>query len=97
MANNAIGMAYRILLANIIEKIKALKIKYLIQYALSKINSRKCMFWLYPERILNIMKNTLHRINIDTVVAWENLALEALSRGLSVHGMQGFDYERARN
>ena len=55
------------------------------------------MFWLYPERILNIMKNTLHRINIDTVVAWENLALEALSRRLSVHGMQGFDYERARN
>ena len=27
----------------------------------------------------------------------ENLALEATSRGLAVHGMQGFDYEKARN
>jgi nitroreductase len=28
--------------------------------------------------------------------AWENLALEASTRGLVAHGMQGFDYERAR-
>lgn len=32
----------------------------------------------------------------DTGAAWENLALEATSRGLAVHGMQGFDYEKAR-
>lgn len=32
----------------------------------------------------------------DAGVAWENLALEASSRELAVHGMQGFDYERAR-
>src|ERR687883_309563 len=32
----------------------------------------------------------------DAGAAWENLALEASSRGLAVHGMQGFDYERAR-
>ncbi len=32
----------------------------------------------------------------DTGAAWENLALEASSRGLVVHGMQGFDYEKAR-
>ncbi|MFA5155447.1 MAG: nitroreductase family protein [Patescibacteria group bacterium] len=28
--------------------------------------------------------------------AWENLALEATSRGLIAHGMSGFDYERAK-
>jgi nitroreductase len=28
--------------------------------------------------------------------AWENLALEATSRGLGAHGMAGFDYEKAR-
>jgi hypothetical protein len=28
--------------------------------------------------------------------AWENLALETSSRGLVSHGMQGFDYEKAR-
>jgi nitroreductase len=28
--------------------------------------------------------------------AWENLALEAASRGLIAHGMAGFDYEKAR-
>jgi nitroreductase len=33
----------------------------------------------------------------DAGAAWENLALEASSRGLAVHAMQGFDYERARN
>jgi len=32
----------------------------------------------------------------DTGAAWENLALETISRGLAVHGMQGFDYEKAR-
>ncbi|MDQ4073745.1 MAG: nitroreductase family protein, partial [Thermoproteota archaeon] len=32
----------------------------------------------------------------DAGSAWENLALEAASRGLVAHGMQGFDYEKAR-
>ncbi len=33
---------------------------------------------------------------LDTGAAWENLALEATSRGLVTHGMQGFDYEKAK-
>ena len=32
----------------------------------------------------------------DAGAAWENLALEASTRGVVAHGMQGFDYERAR-
>jgi nitroreductase len=32
----------------------------------------------------------------DAGAAWENLALESSSRGLVAHGMQGFDYEKAR-
>ena len=32
----------------------------------------------------------------DTGAAWENLALQATLRGYVIHGMQGFDYERAR-
>jgi len=32
----------------------------------------------------------------DAGAAWENLALEASTRKLVAHGMQGFDYERAR-
>jgi nitroreductase len=32
----------------------------------------------------------------DTGAAWENLALEAFSRGIVAHGMQGFDYDKAR-
>jgi nitroreductase len=31
----------------------------------------------------------------DTGSAWENLALEASSRGIVAHGMQGFDYKKA--
>ena len=32
----------------------------------------------------------------DAGAAWENLALEAATRGLAAHGMAGFDYEKAR-
>jgi nitroreductase len=32
----------------------------------------------------------------DAGAAWETLALEATFRGLATHGMQGFDYEKAR-
>lgn len=32
----------------------------------------------------------------DTGAAWENLALQGWLKGLVVHGMQGFDYDRAR-
>lgn len=32
----------------------------------------------------------------DTGAAWENLALEASIRGIVAHGMQGFDYQKAR-
>jgi nitroreductase len=34
--------------------------------------------------------------SFDTGAAWENLALQGSLDGLVVHGMQGFDYERAR-
>jgi len=32
----------------------------------------------------------------DTGAAWENLALQGVSMGLVVHGMEGFDYEKAK-
>ena len=32
----------------------------------------------------------------DTGSAWENMALEASSRGLAIHGMEGFDYDKAK-
>jgi nitroreductase len=32
----------------------------------------------------------------DCGAAWENFALQGFHQGLVVHGMQGFDYERAR-
>ncbi|HEX8560597.1 MAG TPA: nitroreductase family protein [Pyrinomonadaceae bacterium] len=35
--------------------------------------------------------------SFDTGAAWENLALQATMLGLVAHGMQGFDYERARS
>jgi nitroreductase len=35
--------------------------------------------------------------SFDTGAAWENLALEGARRDLAVHGMAGFDYERAHD
>jgi nitroreductase len=34
--------------------------------------------------------------SFDAGAAWENLALQASLRGIVAHGMQGFDYDRAR-
>ncbi len=34
--------------------------------------------------------------SFDTGTAWENLALQANMRGYIAHGMQGFDYNRAK-
>lgn len=34
--------------------------------------------------------------SFDTGAAWENLAIEATSRGLVTHAMEGFDYEKTR-
>lgn len=34
--------------------------------------------------------------SFDTGAAWENLALEGSARNLIVHGMQGFDYKKAK-
>lgn len=34
--------------------------------------------------------------SFDTGAAWENLALEAEARALAIHGMEGFDYDKAR-
>ena len=34
--------------------------------------------------------------SFDTGAAWENMALEGARRGLVVHGMEGFDYDAAR-
>jgi nitroreductase len=34
--------------------------------------------------------------SFDTGAAWENFALQGALKGYVVHGMQGFDYERAR-
>ncbi len=35
--------------------------------------------------------------SLDAGAAWENLALEGASRSLVVHGMQGFDYQKAKS
>jgi len=34
--------------------------------------------------------------SFDTGSAWENLALEATRRGFVAHGMEGFDYDKAK-
>ncbi len=35
--------------------------------------------------------------SFDAGAAWENLSLEGTSRGLVVHGMGGFDYQKAKH
>lgn len=53
--------------------------------------------------IVMVSRNTFERNNkpaqthsYDTGSAWMSMALEGSSRGYVVHGMQGFDYDKAR-
>lgn len=53
--------------------------------------------------VVMISRNTFEKNNkpahthsFDTGAAWMSLALEAEARGLVVHGMEGFDYNKAR-
>lgn len=48
------------------------------------------------EKIFEKTKKPSLTHSLDTGAAWENLALEGNARNLVVHGMQGFDYEKAR-
>jgi nitroreductase len=53
--------------------------------------------------IVIISKNTFDKNqkpsithSFDTGAAWENMALQGISMGYVVHGMQGFDYEKVK-
>ncbi len=48
------------------------------------------------EKIFEKTKKPSITHSLDAGAAWENLALEGSHRNLVVHGMQGFDYEKAR-
>ncbi len=48
------------------------------------------------EKIFEKTKKPSPTHSLDAGAAWENLALEGNSRNLVVHGMEGFDYEKAR-
>jgi nitroreductase len=61
--------------------------------------------WSLKAAVLGIIlaKKTFEQNNkpsvtheFDTGAAWENLCLEGSSRGLVVHGIEGFDYTKAR-
>lgn len=52
---------------------------------------------IISEKIFEKTKKLSITHSFDTGAAWENLALEGNSRNLVVHGMQGFDYQKAKN
>jgi nitroreductase len=52
---------------------------------------------IISEKIFEKTKKPSITHAFDTGAAWENLCLEGNSRNLVIHGMQGFDYEKAKN
>lgn len=48
------------------------------------------------EKIFEKTKKPSVTHGLDTGAAWQNLSLEGNARNLVVHGMQGFDYEKAK-
>ena len=53
-----------------------------------------CVVTTHKVFALNGKPNPVHLY--DAGAAWENLALQGTAMGLVVHGMAGFDYEKAR-
>ncbi len=51
---------------------------------------------LFVSRSVTDAGKPTHTHSFDTGAAWENLALQGALNGLVVHGMGGFDYDRAR-
>lgn len=61
--------------------------------------------WAVKAAVLGVIVSKIHFEHngklskthaFDTGAAWENLALEGTSRGLVVHGMEGFNYLQAK-
>lgn len=48
------------------------------------------------EKVFEKTKKPSKTHSLDAGAAWENLALEGSARNWVVHGMEGFDYEKAR-
>jgi nitroreductase len=53
--------------------------------------------------VLIVSKDDFHKTGkpsrtsaFDTGAAWENMAIQAVSQGLVTHGMEGFDYDKAK-
>ena len=52
--------------------------------------------FLFHERLFDHDDEPSVTHSYDCGAAWENFALQGFQQGLVVHGMQGFDYDRAR-
>ena len=51
---------------------------------------------IVSKKTLDMNGNPARTHSFDAGAAWENLALEGSQRGLVVHGMEGFDYDKAK-
>lgn len=51
---------------------------------------------IISHKVFERNKKPSHTHSFDTGAAWMSLAIEGSSRGLVVHGMEGFDYEKAK-
>lgn len=51
---------------------------------------------ILSHKVFERNKKLSHTHSFDTGAAWMSLAIEGSSRGLVVHGMEGFDYKKAR-
>ncbi len=69
----------------------------LVEFNQTWCNMAAVLGVIVSEKIFEKTKKPSITHSFDTGAAWENLALEGNSRNLVVHGMQGFDYEKAKD
>ncbi|MEM8728175.1 MAG: nitroreductase family protein [Chlamydiota bacterium] len=68
----------------------------LIEFNRSWVKNAAVLVLIISHRIFEHNGKPSITSSFDTGAAWQNLALEGSARGLVVHGMQGFDYEKAK-
>lgn len=68
----------------------------LVDFNKSWVKNASVLILILSNKLFSYNHKPSRTHRFDTGAAWENMALQGSSIGLVVHGMEGFDYDRAR-
>ncbi|HEY4476148.1 MAG TPA: nitroreductase family protein [Candidatus Paceibacterota bacterium] len=70
--------------------------RLLVEFNQSWAKNAACLVLVISKKTFDFNSKPAVTHSFDTGAAWENLALQATAMGLVAHGMEGFDYKKAK-